>query len=67
MTVITGSHNIKVAQMIAQRSALKLECRGLKKRGRSMYAIIKQHYGLRGNRESVYTQFCELVEREKGQ
>jgi hypothetical protein len=52
--------------MIAQKSALKLELAGLKHSRGSVYAHIKKVYGLRGNKQSVYTQFCELVERAKG-
>ncbi len=59
--------NTRMAQMVAQKHALNLERKGIKRRGRSMYALIKEHYGLRGNRESVYTQFCELVEKAKGE
>lgn len=62
---ITGEKNIKMAQMLAQRSCLKMEIAGLGRRGRSAYAIIKEQYGLRGNKQSVYTQFCELIEKEK--
>lgn len=53
--------------MMAQRSALKLELKGLKMSRGSVYAHIKRTYGLRGNRQSVYTQFCELVEQKKGE
>lgn len=59
-------NQVQVAQMIAQKKALQLELKGMKRRGRSAYVIIKEQYGLRGSRESVYTQFCELVEKEKG-
>lgn len=52
--------------MLAQKSALKLELAGLKHSRGSVYAHIKRVYGLRGNKQSVYTQFCELVERAKG-
>lgn len=52
--------------MIAQKSALKLELAGLRHSRGSVYAHIKKVYGLRGNKQSVYTQFCELVERAKG-
>lgn len=52
--------------MIAQKSALKLELAGLRHSRGSVYAHIKKAYGLRGNKQSVYTQFCELVERAKG-
>ena len=45
---------------------LKLEMAGLKiSRGTSAYSIIKKEFGLKGNRESVYTQFCEVVEQAK--
>lgn len=53
--------------MMAQKSALKLELAGLKMSRGSVYAHIKRTYGLRGNKQSVYTQFCELVEKRKGQ
>jgi hypothetical protein len=59
--------NTRLAQMIAQKHALHLELKGLKHSGGSVNARIKRHYGLRGNRQSVYTQFCELVERAKGE
>lgn len=52
--------------MIAQKSALRLELTGLKHSRGSVYAHVKRVYGLRGNKQSVYTQFCELVERAKG-
>jgi DNA-binding CsgD family transcriptional regulator len=52
--------------MLAQKYALKLELVGLKHSRGSVYAHIKRVYGLRGSRQSVYTQFCELVEKEKG-
>jgi len=66
VTVITGRNNIKVAQMIVRKSALKLELAGMKvSRGRSVYAMVKEEHGLKGNKERVYTQYCELVETEK--
>lgn len=65
--IITGDKNIAIAQMLAQRSALGLEMRGLKFSGGSIYATIKRQHGLRGNKQSVYTQFCELIEKSKGE
>lgn len=65
MTTITGEHQIRLYQMATRKQALKLELQGLKRRGRSMYSIVKEQYGLRGSRQSVYTQFCELLEKEK--
>ncbi len=58
--------SIKLYRMLALRGALSLECKGMKRRGKSAYAIIKNEWGLKGNKESVYTQFCELTEKEKG-
>ena len=55
----------KIFNMLAQKSALKLELQGLKMSRGSVYAHIKRTYGLRGNKQSVYTQFCELCERAK--
>jgi hypothetical protein len=41
--------------------------KGLKFSGGSIYATIKRQHGLRGNKQSVYTQFCELIEKSKGE
>jgi len=65
MTMITGRENIRLAQMLAQKGALKLETLGMKHSGGSVCAMIKRHYGLKGNKQRVYTQFCELIEIEK--
>lgn len=64
-TVITGSERIKLVSMVAQRAALNLERKGLRHSRGSIYALIKRSYGLKGNREAVYTQFCELIEKYK--
>lgn len=63
MTMITDT---ELFNMLAQKSALKLELAGLKHSRGSVYAHIKRTYGLRGNKQSVYTQFCELCEKAKG-
>lgn len=55
--------DVEFAQMLARKHALKLEIKGLKNRGRSVYSIIKEKHNLRGNRQSVYTQYCELIEK----
>ncbi len=53
-------------QMIALEKALKLELLGMKRRGQSAYAIIKQQFGLTGNRQKVYDQFLELKNETLG-
>ena len=54
-------------RLLALRGALSLELKGLKRsaRGRTTYSIIKREFGLRGSRQSVYTQFCELIEKQR--
>ena len=56
----------RLFRMMSMKHALGLEIKGLRHSRGSVYALIKREFGLRGNRESVFTQFCELVEREKG-
>jgi hypothetical protein len=48
-------------RMSALQKALHLEMQGLKSRGRSAYAIIKEEYGLRGNRSKVLEQYTRIL------
>jgi hypothetical protein len=58
---ITGAH-VPVFRLVVLRSALALEIKGIRAwRGRSAYMLIKQEFGLRGNRESVLAQFEGIV------
>jgi hypothetical protein len=58
--------NMRHVHLTTLRGALSLELKGLQRsRGPSAYSIAKKTYGLRGNRESVYTQVCELLEKER--
>lgn len=47
--------------MLVLRQALALELKGMKRHGRSAYAIIKEQFNLRGNRQSVYEQYCRYL------
>ena len=53
---------INFFQLAARKGALGLECKGMTRRGQSAYSICKQVYGLKGNKQKVYEQMCELVE-----
>ena len=64
MTAITGE-NIGLFRRSVLERALRLEMLGMKVLGRSAYAIIKEEFGLRGNRQSVYDQFKTLNAEEK--
>ena len=55
MVVIQGN-NIKIAQILTWRSALKLECMGMTRHGRSVYSIVKEQFAFKGNKTSVYKQ-----------
>lgn len=64
-TIIDTPEGIRMVRLLALRGALKLEILGL--RGRvNAYQIVKREFGFKGNRQAVYTQFCEYVEKEKG-
>jgi hypothetical protein len=58
-TIITGPH-IHLFQLLAQRSAIRLEAKGYKRRGRSLTAVLKQHYGLR-TRQQVLQRIEEEI------
>lgn len=47
-TVITGAENIENVRLLALRGALKLEVKGLKRRGRSARTIAQELLGLPG-------------------
>ena len=54
--MITGEANIANVQFLAQKSALKLESIGMKRRGRSVLSIVKEQYGYKGNAAKVLAQ-----------
>lgn len=60
MTIVTGPH-IPAARVLVLRSALRLECKGLKRRGRSAYAIVKQEFGFKGSKERVLEQLNQWI------
>jgi hypothetical protein len=64
-TVLRGETDVQAARLLVLKSALKLEIKGLGRRGRSAYSIIKGEFGLRGNKQKVLEQFEKLL-REKG-
>ena len=60
-TMLTTPEEISAARLITLRGALKLELLGMKRRGRSAYSIIKEEFGLKGNKQKVYNQFDLIV------
>ena len=55
MITLTGEQ-IPTARLVAVRYGLKLEIRGMKKKGRSAYSILKTEYGYKGSRKDVLSQ-----------
>jgi len=60
--VVVGSSKVEGARVLALRSALRLECRGLRRHSRSVLSIVKQELGVRGNGKRVLEQLDEYVE-----
>lgn len=56
MTVLTTPQQIDDARRLTLRQMLKLEIKGMKRSGRSAYAILKSDYGYKGSREKVLSE-----------
>lgn len=57
--IITGDA-IAVFRRKVLLSALKLECKGMKRNGPSVYSIIKREYNLKGSKAKVLEQFTAI-------
>ena len=57
--------NINLFRLLSLRSALKLEIAGMKKRGRSVYSIVKEEFGFKGSKQSVLADLQELIAQKK--
>ena len=60
--VITNPEDIDLYTVKAKRVALVLEMQGMKKRGRSAYSLIKEEFGLKGNKQKVFEQLGKIIE-----
>ena len=59
MTILTQPGTIEAARLLALRQMLRLELAGMRRKGRTAYAILRSEFGLRGSRESVFAQLTE--------
>jgi hypothetical protein len=64
MNVITGKENIEGFRLLTLRHALRLEVMGMKRRGRSVYSIVKEEFGFKGSKKKVLEQLEELVNKQ---
>ena len=60
--MITNPNHIELYAMQCQKQALRLEIYGMKRRGSSAYALIKEIYGLKGSKQRVLEQFTKIIE-----
>lgn len=51
-----GPNAVAIYRALVLRGALKMEVKGIKRRGRSAYAIVKEEYGYKGKKASVLAQ-----------
>lgn len=58
--IVEGADRIAYARLLTLRGALRLEIIGLKRRGRSVYSILKG-MGFSGNKAKVLSQVNELI------
>ena len=65
MITLNTPEQIDMARFLVIRSALKLECLGMKRRGQSAYAIVKAEYGFKGNKKSVLEQMEQIIKEDK--
>lgn len=62
---LTDQEAIALYRMATLRAALKLEVLGMKRRGRSVFAIVKEENNLKGTKRQVLDQFTKLYEERK--
>lgn len=65
MTTITNNKPLEGFHLLQLKHALALELKGLKHSRGSAYAYVKRHLGLKGNRQKVYNQLCDLCAEDK--
>ena len=57
--------NTEFYRLLTLRSALELEIHGMGRRGRSVYSIIKEEFGFKGNKQKVYEQIDAHIQKIK--
>lgn len=60
--VVSGTRDTHLYDLFRIRAMLKLELNGLKSSKGSLFATVKQKFGLKGNKASVFAQFNAIVD-----
>ena len=58
-------NNIDTYRLKTMLSALKLETLGMKRRGQSVYSLVKKEFNLKGNKKKVHDDFKIIVQNYK--
>ena len=56
MIAYDSAEEIAFFRLKSLRGALKLEILGMKRKGRSVYSIVKEEFGFKGNKQKVLKQ-----------
>ena len=65
MITLNTPEQIDMFRFLSLRSALKLECLGMGRRGQSAYSIIKPEYGFKAYKKSVLEQMEQIIKEAK--
>jgi hypothetical protein len=65
MITLDTPEKIDMFRFLSLRSALKMECLGMSRRGQSAYSIVKAEYGFKGNKKSVLGQMEKIIKEFK--
>ena len=65
MITLDTPEQIDMFRFLSLRSALKLECLGMKRGGQTAYSIVKAEYGFKGNKKSVLQQMEQIIKEFK--
>jgi len=60
-TVIDTPEGIQAYRVLALKNALAMETMGLKRRGRSVYSIVKEEFGFKGSKKKVLEQLEKYI------
>ena len=62
MIAYDSPDQIALFRLKSLRGALKLEILGIKRNGRSVYSIVKEEFGFKGNKQKVLKQLELKIE-----
>ena len=65
LIICNTPESIAMFRLLALKHALHLETLGLGRRGRSVYSIVKQEFGFKGNKQKVYDQLVKYIDEHK--